>query len=54
MTDMKLLHQDSNESVHSALSAFEKDMFGSAQDDKKQENASNDTSSFSYLFNIFR
>ena len=54
LSDMKLTEQD-NECVDTALSAFEKGMFGSSNQDKSHDQVANDVSpdSLRYLFAIF-
>lgn len=54
LTDMQMINQGNNESVDTALSAFEKHMFGVPANDK--EPVSNDATpdTLRYLFTIFR
>ena len=53
LSDMKLIQQDS-EAVDTALSAFEKDMFGGSNQPKTQDQQHEITSdSLRYLFAIF-
>lgn len=53
LADMKLTEQDT-ESVDMALSAFEKNMFGSAQKNQSRGVEEVATDSLRYLFAIFR
>ena len=54
LADMKLLQRD-NESADTALSAFEKDMFGTCIVENTQDQVANDagTDTLRYLFGIF-
>jgi hypothetical protein len=53
LSDMKLLNQDSNESVSTALSAFERDMFSGSANDKEQVSNDATPDTLRYLFAIF-
>ena len=54
LTDMQFSNSQLNStSANTALSAFEKDMFGGSTQNKAQEHAEVNHDSLSYLFSIF-
>ena len=54
LTDMHMHNQGNNESVDTALSAFEKHMFGGSTNDKEQVSHDAAPDTLRYLFTIFR
>jgi hypothetical protein len=53
LTDMQMLNQGNNESVDTALSAFEKNMFGGSANEKEQVSNDATPDTLRYLFAIF-